>query len=270
MSRAQNRRRRTTPRARLSRGRHEEPPRAGVEARRTPTPAAAAPQTAARLGRTRRRRLADRAGSPTRRRCAARPRGLRLTRREPALDRAPTPGRRATRCAVAGAECGAARGTMRAAVEARRLERRARSMHQPTVEYTPFQTDEHEAPLGEPREGEPELWPRGGPASRWRPPSTSRRREPSRVAAGAPPKPAGEAPRKRAGAERSTGRPRGPRAREAAAGTSNGTHWGRRFFVLIMLIVSSACSTSPTHLPVVPRRRRGQRRGRRSRGRQRR
>ncbi|HEX6025291.1 MAG TPA: hypothetical protein VFZ00_25085, partial [Solirubrobacter sp.] len=34
---------------------------------------------------------------------------------------------------------------------------RREPVHQPTVEYTPFQTEEHEAPLGEPRDDEPRL-----------------------------------------------------------------------------------------------------------------
>ena len=40
-------------------------------------------------------------------------------------------------------------------------------VHQPTVEYTPFETDEHEAPLGDPRDDEPRLI-----AARARPPET--------------------------------------------------------------------------------------------------
>ena len=116
-------------------------------------------------------------------------------------------------------------------------------VHQPTVEYTPFQTEEHEAPLGEPREDEPRLV-----ATRGRPrdevpayavtredtaehdgfdetderPIVPLRRAPARAAIPPRRRPAPAVPRRRP--------PTTPR-------TGGGRHWGRRILLLIVLVV---------------------------------
>ena len=135
-------------------------------------------------------------------------------------------------------------------------------IHQPTVEYSPFGTDEidrvePEAPLGSPRDDEPRLVAaRGSPrdedeihafaaARTARPPSTrlpprrgsiatDETRSPARAAAHA--RPTGPPTPRRAGAPHPTpaspadGRPKGPR-------TGGGAHWGRRIFAVIALVV---------------------------------
>jgi uncharacterized YceG family protein len=114
------------------------------------------------------------------------------------------------------------------------------------VEYSPFETEEHEAPLGEPRDDEPRLV-----AARGRPrdevpayavtrgdtaeedgvedtdeqPIVPLRRAPARAAVPPRRRPAPAAPRRRP--------PVTPR-------TGGGRHWGRRIFMLIVLVVLAA------------------------------
>jgi uncharacterized YceG family protein len=107
-------------------------------------------------------------------------------------------------------------------------------LHQPTVEYTPFQTDEHV--LGDPRADEPELVAaRGGSVG-------TAEQEPEfepKPLRRAPAKPAGATPRKRPApnAPRSRSRRRRPPTGKSPRVSSNSTHWGRRFVLLIVLIV---------------------------------
>ncbi len=118
-------------------------------------------------------------------------------------------------------------------------------MHQPTVEYTPsFHTEEHEAPLGDPHAGEPEIVAsrRGTTATAEHdvfddeeefepPPAKPLRPAPPRAgdAAAATPRkrPAPNAPRR----ARKT-----PPPANVGRGTGNG-HWGRRIFAVIALAI---------------------------------
>jgi len=137
-------------------------------------------------------------------------------------------------------------------------------IHQPTVEYTPFQTEEHEVPLGEPRDDEPRLvasraLPRdhdeihayaAAPrpetaehetlfetgehhAAEEPPPPVPLRKAPPRPpdAAAARRRPAPDQPRRRPPKMPKT--PKGPR-------TSGGSHWGRRIFTLIVVLLFAA------------------------------
>jgi len=166
-----------------------------------------------------------------------------------------------------------------AAAQARRLRERAGAaqpeieptpdvIHQPTVEYTPFETEEHpvpEAPLGEPRDDEPRLvaargFPReqdeihafaaaprpetaehdtffetgeyGAPEEPEERPPVPLRKAPDRPANGAAPRrrPAPAQPRRRPPTPKT---PKGPR-------TGGGAHWGRRIFTLIVILIFAA------------------------------
>jgi UPF0755 protein len=132
-------------------------------------------------------------------------------------------------------------------------------IHQPTVEYTPFQTDEHTVPLGEPRDDEPRLvaargFPRedeihayaGAPRPETKEheavfeeadepparPAVPLRKAPDRPpeAAAARRRPAPDQPRRRPPAPKT---PKGPRG-------SGGSHWGRRIFTLIVVLLFAA------------------------------
>jgi uncharacterized YceG family protein len=105
-------------------------------------------------------------------------------------------------------------------------------VHQPTVEYTPFQTDEHV--LGDPRDDEPEFV-----AARGRSVETAEHEpvfEP-RPLRPAPAKPAAATPRKRPAPNAPRGRRRRPPTNKPPRVSSTSTHWGRRFLLLIVLIV---------------------------------
>ena len=163
-------------------------------------------------------------------------------------------------------------------------------IHQPTVEYTPFQTDEHTVPLGEPRDDEPRLVAARGL------PERARGRHP-RVRRGAasgdqgehdavfetgeqlPPEepPAGGAaaqgPGPPAGGRRGAAPSRAQSAPPAPAQDAKtpkgprrggGAHWGRRIFTLIVvLLVRGRPVRVQQDVPAVPRGR--QRLGGRSR-----
>ncbi|MBE2316583.1 endolytic transglycosylase MltG [Solirubrobacter sp. CPCC 204708] len=124
----------------------------------------------------------------------------------------------------------------------------AEHLHQPTVEYTPFQTEEHEAPLGDPHADEPEI------VAHRRPATATAEHEvfddeddeevlpPVKPLRAAPPRSAGQAPRKRpapnvprATRARNRGRKTPPPA-NVGRGTGNG-HWGRRIFAVVALVV---------------------------------
>jgi len=134
-------------------------------------------------------------------------------------------------------------------------------VHQPTAEYTPFQTEEHavpEAPLGEPRDDEPRLVAaRGLPrdkdgahafAAAGRPDTaeheslfeTGEHRAPEETEARtpvplrrAPDRPAAAVPRRRPAPNAPRGRPRAPKGPRPRGGA----HWGRRIFTLIVMLV---------------------------------
>jgi UPF0755 protein len=136
-------------------------------------------------------------------------------------------------------------------------------IHQPTVEYSPFQTDEHaavepEAPLGSPRDDEPRLVaargiphdhdevhafaraPRGETAEHELDLDTGEHHVPEEIEARppvplrkAPDRPANAEPRRRAAPKnprRAPSTPKGPRP-------GGGAHWGRRIFAVIALVV---------------------------------
>jgi UPF0755 protein len=122
-------------------------------------------------------------------------------------------------------------------------------LHQPTVEYTPFQTEEHEAPLANPRVDEPEFVASRRPAST----ATAEHDElfddeqdeprPLKPLRAAPPRgPNASAPRKRPApnAPRQRQRPRrgrnAPPPANVGRGTGNG-HWGRRIFAVVALFI---------------------------------
>lgn len=118
---------------------------------------------------------------------------------------------------------------------------RREPVHQPTVEYTPFQTEEHEAPLGEPRDDEPRLVAARARRDEVHAYAVSRedaaeheddgdteerpvvplRRAPARAAATPRKRPAPAVPRRRP--------PSTPR-------TGGGAHWGRRILMLVVLV----------------------------------
>ena len=121
-------------------------------------------------------------------------------------------------------------------------------LHQPTVEYTPFQTDEHtvpEAPLGEPRDDEPQLiaargvpveqdhvhaYARGDTAEQEAEPPAPRPLRP------APARPANATPRRRPAPNAPRGRRRPPKTPKGPR-TTGGGRWGRRIFAVIALLI---------------------------------
>jgi len=114
-------------------------------------------------------------------------------------------------------------------------------VHQPTVEYTPFQTEEHqvpEAPLGAPQEDEPRLVAarnvarpqREETAEQEEVPVAPLRRAPAQPKNAARRRPAPNAPRGRARRSRATKMPKSSRP------TGQG-HWGRRIFAVVALLV---------------------------------
>jgi UPF0755 protein len=136
------------------------------------------------------------------------------------------------------------------------------SIHQPTVEYSPFQTDEHalpEAPLGEPHEDEPRLVAaRGFPSEQdevhafaaSRPDTaeheaafdTGEHHSPEETEVRSPvplrkaparPADAGTTPR-RAAPNAPRGRSRPPKTPKGPRGAA---HWGRRIFTLLVVLV---------------------------------
>jgi uncharacterized YceG family protein len=125
---------------------------------------------------------------------------------------------------------------------ARREEPAFDHLHQPTVEYTPFQTEEHEAPLGDPRANEPEIV-----ASRSASTATAEHDVYDDEDDEPPPvKPLRAAPPRRANAPltpRKRPAPRTPRrtrkpppSANVGRGTGNG-HWGRRIFAGLAVVV---------------------------------
>lgn len=122
-------------------------------------------------------------------------------------------------------------------------------LHQPTVEYTPFQTEEHEAPLGDPRGDEPEIVasrraqtataehdfyepdPEPEPEPEPREPRPLRAAPPRAEGAATPRKrPAPNAPRRR------RRRPPPPPVR-TGGGSGGGSRWGRRALMLVVIVV---------------------------------
>jgi UPF0755 protein len=119
-------------------------------------------------------------------------------------------------------------------------------VHQPTVEYSPFETEEHEAPLGEPRDDEPRLV-----AARGRPrdevPAYAVTRGDTAEQDGVddtderPVAPLRRAPTRAAVPPRKRPAPAAPRLRPPATPrTGGGRHWGRRIFMLVVLVVIAA------------------------------
>lgn len=125
-------------------------------------------------------------------------------------------------------------------------------LHQPTVEYTPFQTEEHEAPLGDPRADEPEIRatratqtataehaiydepePEPDPEPE---PEPEREPKPLRPA---PPRAAAASPRKRPApsAPRRARRTPPPATPRAGVGQGGGARWGRRALMLVVVAV---------------------------------
>lgn len=117
-------------------------------------------------------------------------------------------------------------------------------LHQPTIEYTPFQTEEHEVPLGAPHEDEPEIKATrsvttaeheifGVPEPEPEPEPESEEPEEPKPLRPAPPRAAAAEPRKRPAPNAPTRRRRTPPARVS----KTGTRWGRRIFMLLVLLV---------------------------------
>ena len=274
------------PRDEVAAGRADAPrPRDEVAAAEPPSRAArrAAPSDEAPPPSRRRRRAARRAAPPRR----APPAPRRRRRRPPPPRRDPPP----------PVEPRPSRDTRRDAGNGRGRDdeiSREDVIHQPTVEYTPFQTEEHEvpeAPLGSPRDDEPRLVAarniqrddddgeihayatkasRGDTAEHDLEFDTGEhqraggdRAAPARPAAAAPDPPAGRARGPPAPRAERAPRPRPqPPAPKTPKGPrpGGGAHWGRRIFALIALVVIIARALRRLrHLPAVPRRRRGQR-----------
>lgn len=117
-------------------------------------------------------------------------------------------------------------------------------LHQPTVEYTPFQTEEHEVPLGDPQAGEPEIRAArtvtAEPAMFHEPePEPEPEFEPKPLRP-APPRAGAEPPRKRP-APNAPRRARRtpPPARGGGSPSSGGGRgrWGGRIVALVVLLV---------------------------------
>ena len=124
-------------------------------------------------------------------------------------------------------------------------------VHQPTVEYTPFETQEHAAPFGNPRDDEPRLV-----AARGVPRRDEVEDEVHAYAAAPrgdtaehaihdeepevrPPVPLRRAPERSAKSPRKRPAPNAPRRRPPSVPRSSGSGggWGRRIFALVALIV---------------------------------
>ncbi len=133
-------------------------------------------------------------------------------------------------------------------------------VHQPTVEYTPFETDEHEAPLGDPRDDEPRLI-----AARSRPPEADDEVHAYAVTRGdtaeqdgfdetdeRPIVPLRPAPARAAESPRRRPAPAAPRRRPPSLPRNGGGHhWGRRIFTLIVfaVIVAGLYAANKTFQP---------------------
>ena len=135
-------------------------------------------------------------------------------------------------------------------------------VHQPTVEYTPFQTEEHEVPLGEPRDDEPRLVAaRGFPGDRdevhafatSRPDTAEHdaafetgEHHPPEETEVRPPVPLRKAPERPAEPARRRAAPNAPKGRSRPPKTPKGprpkgaAHWGRRIFTLVAVLVFAA------------------------------
>ncbi|MDA0178812.1 endolytic transglycosylase MltG [Solirubrobacter phytolaccae] len=116
-------------------------------------------------------------------------------------------------------------------------------LHQPTVEYTPFQTEEHEAPLGDPRADEPEI--RATRAAQTataehdlfdEPEEEPELSEPKPLRA-APPREEAAAPRKRPAPNAPRRRRRTPPPPKTRNGGGNGGRWARRGLMLVVIAV---------------------------------
>jgi uncharacterized YceG family protein len=111
------------------------------------------------------------------------------------------------------------------------------------VEYTPFETDEHEAPLGDPHDDEPELVAaRGRTYDDALPNETAEHAEIEPKPLRPAPERARDTPRKRPApnaprASRRRRRPVAPPPRGGGMSSGGGTHWGRRIFAVILLVV---------------------------------
>ncbi len=133
-------------------------------------------------------------------------------------------------------------------------------VHQPTVEYTPFETDEHEAPLGDPRDDEPRLV-----AARSRPPEADDEVHAYAVTRGdtaehdgfdetdeRPVVPLRRAPARAAESPRRRPAPAAPGRRPPSLPRNGGgRHWGRRIFTLIVfaVIVAGLYAANKTFQP---------------------
>jgi uncharacterized YceG family protein len=133
-------------------------------------------------------------------------------------------------------------------------------VHQPTVEYTPFETEEHEAPLGDPREDEPRLI-----AARARQPEADDEVHAYAVTRGdtaeqdgfdetdeRPIVPLRRAPARAAASPRRRAAPVAPRRRPPSLPRNGGgRHWGRRIFTLIVfaVIVAGLYAANKTFQP---------------------